>query len=73
MLCIIPVKGLQWVFIAYGLINTTAFLIMNLKDYLDEIEPAKKYVVFGIILGTQVALFLIFKLIFFDLSIDGAQ
>jgi hypothetical protein len=34
LLCIIPVQGLQWLLIAYGIINTTVFLINNLREHL---------------------------------------
>lgn len=59
--------ALQWILIAYGMISTTIFLVFNLKPYLEEIEPPKMYVVFGLIAGAQIALFLIFKLVFFEL------
>jgi hypothetical protein len=49
------------------MINTSLFLIFNLKDYLAELEPPKKYLTFGIIVGAQIALFLTFKLVFFKM------
>lgn len=67
ILCIIPVSGLQWFLMAYGMINTTAFLILNLKDYMTELEKPKTYVLFGLIALVEIVLFLIFKLVFFDL------
>jgi hypothetical protein len=67
LLCIIPVPVLQWLLIAYGMINTSAFLILNLRAYLNEIEPPKMYLIFGLIVGAQVALFITFKLVFFKL------
>ena len=70
LLCIIPVPALQWILIAYGMINTTIFLVFNLKDYLEEVEPPKMYVIFGLIAGAQIALFLIFKLVFFEVVYD---
>lgn len=69
LLCIIPVKGLQWVLIAYGLVNTCLFVIMNIKGCLEEVEAGKKYVILGIVVGTQITLFLIFKLVFFDIAL----
>ena len=56
---------------AYGMINTIAFLILNIKDYLEELEKPKTYVIFGIIAVVQISLFLIFKLIFFSLIYDA--
>ena len=53
------------------MINTTMFLVFNLKTYLDEIDPPKMYVVFGLVAGAQIALFLTFKLVFFKLVYDG--
>lgn len=52
------------------MVNTTVFLIFNLKVYLDDVENAKKYLTFGIIAVAQLALFLIFKLVFFDTSLN---
>ena len=49
LLCIIPLKGLQWFFIAYGMVNTTVFLILNLRTYLEDVDNAKQYLTFGII------------------------
>jgi hypothetical protein len=58
---------------AYGMINTIAFLILNIKDYLEELEKPKTYVIFGIIAVVQISLFLIFKLIFFSLIYDADE
>ena len=49
------------------MINTSLFLIFNLKDHLTEMEPPKKYLTFGLIVGAQIALFLTFKLVFFKM------
>lgn len=67
LLCIIPAQALQWILISYGLINTAVFLIFNVKDYLHELEVPKVYVIFGLIIGAQLALFLTFKLVFFKM------
>lgn len=67
LLCIIPVPVLQWLLIAYGMVNTSVFLIFNLKAYLSELELPKVYLTFGLIVGAQVALFLTFKLVFFKM------
>lgn len=55
------------------MINTTVFLVFNFKSYLEEVDPPKMYVVFGLIAGAQIALFLTFKLVFFKLVYDSAD
>jgi hypothetical protein len=62
---------LQWLLIAYGTINTSAFLILNLKPYLQSLETAKMYVLFGLVIGAQLTLFLTFKLVFFRMIYEG--
>jgi hypothetical protein len=57
--------------IAYGIINTIIFLINNMKECLQELEPPKMYVVFGIIVGAQLAIFLTFKLVFFKMVYEA--
>lgn len=49
------------------MVNTSLFLIFNLKAYLEELEKPKIYLIFGIVVGGQVALFLTFKLVFFKM------
>lgn len=51
----------------YGMINSVAFLVLNMFEHLDEIEKKGQYIVFGIIGLAQITLFLTFKLVFFDL------
>lgn len=34
LLCIIPVSWLHWLLMIYGMINSSAFLILNLREYL---------------------------------------
>ena len=62
LLCIIPVDALQWIFMVYGMLNTIAFMILNLMDYLDNLERFQQYVVYEIIGAVQIGLFLTFKL-----------
>jgi hypothetical protein len=66
LLCIIPIPWLHWLLMIYGMVNSTAFLVLNLMEYLEELEN-KLFIVFGIIGGAQIFLFLMFKLVFFDL------
>lgn len=56
----------------YGMINSSAFLILNIMEYLETLEK-KSLVIFGIIGAAQIFLFLIFKLVFFDLIYQGDQ
>lgn len=49
------------------MVNTVTFLVLNLLEYLNELEKPKQYIVFGIIGAMQIALFLTFKLVFFSL------
>lgn len=51
----------------YGMINSIAFLILNMIEYLDTLDKKGMYTVFGIIGLAQISLFLTFKLVFFDL------
>jgi len=50
----------------YGMVNSIAFLVLNLMEYLEALEK-KLVIVFGIIGAAQIFLFLMFKLVFFDL------
>jgi len=51
----------------YGMLNSIAFLILNMIEYLDTIGKKGMYTVFGIIGLAQISLFLTFKLVFFNL------
>lgn len=55
----------------YGMINSIAFLIMNMAEYLDAIGKRGMYIVFGIIGLAQISLFLTFKLVFFNLIYES--
>ena len=67
LLCIIPWGWLHWILMVYGMINSIAFLILNMIEYLDTLDKKGMYTVFGIIGLAQISLFLTFKLVFFDL------
>lgn len=54
----------------YGMANSIAFLILNMAEYLDNLDKKGMYAVFGIIGLAQITLFLTFKLVFFDLIYD---
>ena len=34
LLCIIPVEWLQWLLMVYGMVNSIAFLVLNLMEFL---------------------------------------
>lgn len=72
-MCVIPSNLLQWLLISYGILNSTAFLIFNLETEIRSLDKVKKYFVFGLIAGCQLGLFLMFKLLFFDLVIEGKE
>ena len=57
----------------YGMANSIAFLIMNMAEYLDNLDKKGMYAVFGIIGLAQITLFLTFKLVFFDLIYDPSS
>lgn len=72
LLCIIPWGWLHWLLMIYGMINSIAFLVMNLSEYLEPLDK-KSYVIFGIIGAAQIFLFLMFKLVFFNLIYDSNE
>ncbi len=47
--------------------NSTAFLVLNLFDYFSESDRKKMLIILGIIAVAQISLFLVFKLVFFDI------
>ena len=63
LLCIIPIGILQWLFISYAFINSTFFMILNLKKHIEGTQ-VKSVVVFGVIGGIQLAFFLVTMLVF---------
>lgn len=53
----------------YGMLNSIAFLVLNLREYLIDLEK-RSFIIFGIIGAVQIFLFLMFKLVFYDLVYD---
>ncbi len=72
LLCIVPAVWLHWLLMVYGTLNSIAFLVLNLTEYLESLEK-KSYVVYGIIGAAQIFLFLMFKLVFFDLIYETPE
>jgi putative exporter of polyketide antibiotics len=56
----------------YGMINSIAFLVLNLMEYLETLEK-KSYLVYGVIGAAQIFLFLMFKMVFFSLIYESAE
>ena len=71
--CFIPVliicasgfAWIQWIFLLYGISNSTAFVIINLWNYIRSLEQKERYILLGLFGCGQFILFLILKLYFF--------
>ena len=72
--CLIPVLILcstgfgwiQWLFLTYGIANSTAFVLINLWVLIKSLENNRnKYTFLGIFVGGQIILFMILKFYFF--------
>ena len=72
LLCIIPAGWLHWLLMIYGMLNSIAFLVFNLMEYLETLEK-KSYIVYGVIGAAQIFLFLMFKMVFFSLIYESAE
>lgn len=79
LLCIIPAGWLHWILMIYGMVNSIGtgkayigFLVLNLMEYLESLDK-KSYVIYGVIGAAQIFLFLMFKLVFFDLIYENAE
>lgn len=57
----------------YGIINSCIFLILNVKEQIDNLEQFQKYIVYGLIVGVQIVLFLLFKLVFFNMIFEEVE
>ena len=71
--CLIPVLiicstgfgWIQWIFLTYAIVNSTAFVLINLWNKIKTLDDKNKYIFLGIFVGGQLILFLILKLYFF--------
>lgn len=71
--CFIPVLvicscgfgWIQWLFLTYGILNSTAFILINLWNFIKDLENRKKYAILGIIVSCQFIFYLTLKLYFF--------
>ncbi len=66
LICSCGIGFIQWIFLLYGSINSTMFVVINFWKELQKCEQKKKYGLIGLIIVVQVVLFLVFKLYFFD-------
>ena len=66
ILCASGFAWLQWILLLYGIANSTAFVLINLWNYIRSIDDDKKrYTFLGIFGAGQFILFLILKFYFF--------
>ena len=71
--CFIPVliicasgfAWIQWILLLYGIANSSAFVVINLWNYIKSLDERKKYTFLGIFGAGQFILFLILKFYFF--------
>ena len=65
ILCSSGFGWIQWIFLTYGIANSTAFILINLWNLIKTLEEKNKYIFIGILAGGQFILFLVLKLYFF--------
>ena len=65
ILCACGFAWVQWLLLLYGIVNSTAFVMLNLWNHIRSIEEKKKYIFLGIFGTGQFILFLILKFYFF--------
>ena len=65
ILCACGFAWVQWLLLLYGIVNSTAFVMLNLWNHIRSIEEKKKYILLGIFGAGQFILFLILKFYFF--------
>ena len=65
ILCATGFGWIQWIFLAYGILNSTAFILINIWFLIRDMEKRNKYTFLGILCGGQFILFLILKFYFF--------
>ena len=65
ILCSTGFGWVQWLFLTYGIANSTAFVLINLWNQIKTMEEKNKYIFLGILGGGQIILFLILKFYFF--------
>ena len=71
VLCSIPSDIFHWLLMLYGVLNSSAFLIMNLNSEIESMNRSKAYLIYALIASCQITLFLVFKLVFFDIVYEN--
>lgn len=71
--CIVPHSSFQWLFLIYGITNSTAFLMINFWKELGNYIDKKRYFVIGFIAGAQLVMILFFKFYFFGNIFETTQ
>ena len=66
LICSCGVGFIQWIFLLYGSINSTMFVVINFWKELQKYEQKKKFGLLGLIIVVQFVLLLVLKLYFFD-------
>lgn len=67
VLCAFPNSILHWLLMLYALVNSTAFLTLNLIDEVGSFPRVSQYIILGVITICQILLFLMYKVVFFEL------
>ena len=65
ILCASGFAWIQWILLIYGIANSTAFVLINIWNYIRSLDEKKKYILLGIFGSGQFILFLILKFYFF--------
>lgn len=66
----------QWIFLSYGVLASTSFILFNFWKIFSIQTGNKKYILIGIVIIVQVVLFLLLKLYFFEtfkININGGN
>ncbi len=66
LICSCGIGFIQWIFLLYGSINSTMFVVINFWKELQKYEQKKKFGLLGLIIVVQFVLVLVLKLYFFD-------
>ena len=66
LICSCGIGFIQWIFLLYGSINSTMFVVINFWKELQKYEQKKKFGLLGLIIVVQFVLLLVLKLYFFD-------
>jgi hypothetical protein len=67
ILCSCGIEFIQWIFLVYGFLSSTGFVLINLWLFIEnQSEPKKKFALIGFVIFCQIILFLILKFYFFE-------